>query len=118
VAGTAAYSPYHFIRRFHQRHRHTPPQYLLRRRILKARWLLADTDLSLTKICAAVGFESLGSFSATFYRLVGFSPRAYRARQTACSQHPERFSPNCFQVLMGCGNRYSLVQQVRAGQNR
>ncbi len=100
LARSAAYSPYHFIRRFQERYQRTPHQYLLRR-IMKARRLLADTNASVTEICAAVGFESLGSFSATFHRLVGLSPRAYRLRQQACSRHPERFIPNCYLVMMG-----------------
>jgi AraC-like DNA-binding protein len=36
--------------------------------------------LSVTEVCLAVGFTSLGSFSATFTRLTGQPPSAYKAR--------------------------------------
>jgi transcriptional regulator GlxA family with amidase domain len=58
----------------------TPHQYLTRRRIERARDLLAGTDLDVTEICFAVGFQSLGSFSALFHRCVGHAPTTYRAR--------------------------------------
>jgi AraC-like DNA-binding protein len=36
--------------------------------------------MSVTDVCIAVGFTSLGSFSSTFTRLVGEPPSAYKAR--------------------------------------
>ena len=42
--------------------------------------LLRRGDLSVTDVCLAVGFTSLGSFSSTFTRLVGEPPSAYRGR--------------------------------------
>jgi len=39
--------------------------------------------MSVTDVCLAVGFTSLGSFSSTFARLVGVPPSAYRARDHA-----------------------------------
>jgi AraC-like DNA-binding protein len=36
--------------------------------------------MSVTDVCMAVGFTSLGSFSSTFTRLVGEPPSAYKAR--------------------------------------
>jgi hypothetical protein len=42
--------------------------------------LLRRGDLSVTDVCMAVGFTSLGSFSSTFTRLVGEPPSAYRGR--------------------------------------
>jgi AraC-like DNA-binding protein len=40
--------------------------------------LLRAGDRSVTEVCFAVGFSSLGSFSSQFRRFVGDSPRAYQ----------------------------------------
>ena len=81
IASAAWFSPHHFLRLFKQAFGETPHQYLTRRRIQTARHLLARTDMSITDVCFAIGFESLGSFSLLFRRHVGVSPEAYR-RQT------------------------------------
>ncbi len=44
----------------------------------RAKALLRADELSVTDVCLAVGFTSLGSFSAQFRRFVGMSPTAYR----------------------------------------
>src|SRR5262245_39346824 len=79
MAGEASFSRYHFIRLFRDAFDQTPHQYLMRRRIEKAKDLLAEGELSVTEVCFAVGFQSLESFSALFRRAVGHSPKAYRA---------------------------------------
>ena len=71
IAARAHFSRYHFIRLFRRMFHETPHQYLTRKRIEKAKELLATGDLSVTEICFAVGFQSLGSFSALFRRAVG-----------------------------------------------
>jgi AraC-like DNA-binding protein len=40
--------------------------------------LLRTTDRSVTEICFAVGFSSLGTFSRTFRDIVGRSPSVFR----------------------------------------
>jgi AraC-like DNA-binding protein len=47
-------------------------------RITRAKELLSSSNRSITEICADVGFESLGSFSALFRKIAGVSPSAYR----------------------------------------
>jgi AraC-like DNA-binding protein len=78
-ASAACVSPYHFHRLFREVFHETPNQYLQRRRLTRARRLLASTDQSVTEICLAVGFESMTSFSALFRRTFGHSPREYRS---------------------------------------
>jgi AraC-like DNA-binding protein len=73
-----ALSPYYLIRAFRHVYKLTPHQYLVAQRIARAKELLRNSDLSITEICAAVGFESLGSFSTLFRKVAGVSPRAYR----------------------------------------
>jgi AraC-like DNA-binding protein len=73
-----ALSPYYLIRLFRRIYKQTPHQYLIQLRITRAKELLSHSDLSITEICADVGFESLGSFSALFRKIAGISPSAYR----------------------------------------
>jgi AraC-like DNA-binding protein len=78
LARAAHVSPRHFSRCFRRTFGETPHQYLLTRRIERARHLLRTTDLQVAEICLAVGFTSVGSFTTTFRRRVGVSPTAYR----------------------------------------
>jgi transcriptional regulator GlxA family with amidase domain len=80
LARTALMSPAHFSRRFRDAYSETPYSYLMTRRIERAKALLRRGDLTVTDVCFAVGWGSLGSFSARFTELVGESPSAYRAR--------------------------------------
>jgi AraC-like DNA-binding protein len=80
VAAVAGVSKYHFVRAFEATYGETPMRYLSRRRIERAQDLLRHANLTVTEICAAVGFSSLGSFSSRFSRLVGMTPSAYRDR--------------------------------------
>jgi len=41
-------------------------------------FLLRETDRTVTDVCFAVGFTSLGTFSRTFRGIVGETPSAYR----------------------------------------
>ena len=80
LARTALMSPAHFSRRFRETYAETPYSYLMTRRIERAKTLLRRGDLSVTDVCFAVGWTSLGSFCARFTDLVGESPSIYRAR--------------------------------------
>jgi AraC-like DNA-binding protein len=78
IAEVAWLSTHHFLRLFKRTFHETPHQYLIRKRIERAKYLLAHTDLSVTDVCLEVGFESLGSFSWLFRRRVGASPETFR----------------------------------------
>lgn len=80
IAEAAMMSPAHFSRQFRATYGETPNAYLMTRRMERAQALLRVGDLSVTEVCMAVGWSSLGSFSARFTRLVGETPSAYRAR--------------------------------------
>jgi AraC-like DNA-binding protein len=99
----AALSPYHFIRVFRWAYKQTPHQYLIRRRIEKAKELLRSSELPITDICTLVGFESLGSFSTLFRKQVGLSPRSYRnaASRTSLANTHSAYIPLCCCVLHG-----------------
>jgi AraC-like DNA-binding protein len=81
LARSAHVSEAHFSRSFKAAFGETPHRYLLSRRIERAKALLRAGELSVTEVCLAVGFTSLGSFSTQFRRFVGTSPREYRDRE-------------------------------------
>lgn len=81
VARAACLSPYHFHRLFVAAFGETPHGYVVRRRLERARHLLARTERPVTEVCLDAGFCSLGSFSALFRRRFGLSPRQFRAAQ-------------------------------------
>jgi len=97
LARAAGYSTYHFARAFAAAYGETPRAYLTRRRLERAKALLRTANLTVTEVCFAVGFESLGSFSSLFRRVVGQTPSGYqRASSRAGGQPP---IPGCV-VLM------------------
>ena len=80
----------HLSRQFRVAYGESPYSYLMTRRIERAMALLRKGDLSVTEVCFAVGFSSLGTFSTRFTELVGVPPSVYRreaARGTAGIPH-------------------------------
>jgi transcriptional regulator GlxA family with amidase domain len=94
LARIAGVSPRHFSRSFRRTFGETPHQYLLTRRIERARYLLRTTDMLVAEVCLEVGWGSVGSFTTTFRRHVGVSPTEYR-RENGDSSETERI-PLCF----------------------
>jgi transcriptional regulator GlxA family with amidase domain len=90
LARVAHVSEAHFIRTFRDTFGETPNRYLQRRRVERAMWLLRSSERSVTDICMAVGFSSLGTFSRVFTEIVGEPPSSYRRRG------PLAPVPSCF----------------------
>ncbi|MGZ8843228.1 MAG: helix-turn-helix domain-containing protein [Pyrinomonadaceae bacterium] len=99
ISKQACLSRYHFLRLFRDTFETTPHQYLIKKRIEKAKWLLRVRSLSVTDICFEVGFESLGSFSSLFRKCVGHAPINYRRRE----QESLNKVPGCFIQMFGLG---------------
>ena len=70
-------SPYHLHRRFREEVGTTPHEYLLQRRLRRARELLAE-GATVTETAGATGFSSPGYFSTVFRRRIGVTPTAFR----------------------------------------
>src|SRR5207302_11477114 len=71
-------SPCHLTRVFKRATGLSPHQFIVRRRIDRARVLLAARELSIGAVGHAVGFRSCSHFSATFRRGTGTSPSVYQ----------------------------------------
>jgi transcriptional regulator GlxA family with amidase domain len=96
LARSAVASPKHFIRSFRAAFGETPHQYLLRRRVERAKELLRATDASVTEVSLEVGFRSLGSFSTAFRSLAGEPPSRYRA---AWQERDQPAVPGCHTLM-------------------
>jgi transcriptional regulator GlxA family with amidase domain len=96
LARRALMSPGHFSRSFRAAFGETPYNYLMTRRIERAKALLRRGDLSVTEVCFAVGCTSLGSFSSRFTELVGESPSAYRSRDHSAGA----VIPSCYAMMV------------------
>jgi AraC-like DNA-binding protein len=97
LAALAGISKFHFQRTFKATYGISPAEYLSRRRLERAQDLLRATNLTVTEVCHAVGFSSLGSFSARFRELVGESPTAFQARFAVGAPH----IPGCLLFMWG-----------------
>ena len=99
VSKQAFLSRFHFHRLFKQVYKKTPHQYIIEKRLNKARILLSDNK-PVTEVCNEVGFESLGSFSVLFKKEIGFAPQYYRnqAYKKKMEQlaEPKKAIPHCF----------------------
>ena len=59
----------------------SPINYMISRRIEESKYLLAETDLSMSQIAQLLGFSSLSYFSQVFHRTQSISPKEYRQSQ-------------------------------------
>ncbi|WP_338403912.1 AraC family transcriptional regulator [Cellulosimicrobium arenosum] len=99
VAQVAGYSPFHFAREFSRAFGTSPIAYLATRRVERAKDLLRAANLTVTEVCHAVGFTSLGTFSARFTAMVGVTPTAYRTEHVRRGGPPP--VPGCFALAWG-----------------
>jgi len=98
ISSHACFSRYHFLRLFRQAFNKTPHQYLIERRIERAKELLSANELRVTDVCFEVGFQSLGSFSSLFHKSVGHPPITFREKSRE-TQAAKRQVPGCFLVM-------------------
>jgi AraC-like DNA-binding protein len=102
LAQVAGISKYHFLRSFAKVYGRTPAAYLSERRIERAQDLLRTTNLTVTEVCFAVGYSSLGSFSARFSEITGETPSAFQRRYVALGTP---VIPGCYVFMAGLVER-------------
>jgi AraC-like DNA-binding protein len=97
----------HLSREFKAAFGESPYSYLMTRRIERAMAFLRRGDGSVTEVCFAVGFSSLGTFSTRFSELVGMPPSVYRERAASATEG----MPACVskQVTRPVRNREALA---------
>lgn len=78
LADALGYSPYHLTRVFRTVVGVPPGEYRTALRFDLAKRLLLREELSVTETCFEVGFDSLGTFSSRFSKLVGVSPAEFQ----------------------------------------
>ncbi|MBJ2256950.1 AraC family transcriptional regulator [Pseudomonas psychrophila] len=78
LAAQCALSPYHFARMFRESFGVPPHQYLLARRLARARDLLRHSALALGDVALACGFASASHFANRFKQSLGSTPGEYR----------------------------------------
>ncbi|SFD52357.1 helix-turn-helix transcriptional regulator [Paracidovorax konjaci] len=79
MARTIGYSPNHFTRLFRHSFQKSPHQYVIDRRIERARLLLLDPARSIAEIAAECGFATQAHLSSAFKRRLGLTPGEFRA---------------------------------------
>jgi AraC family transcriptional regulator len=80
ISTVASFSPFHFARVFRTAMGVSPHQYIIGRRVERARFLLRTTNWTLAAIAREVGFASGSHLALHFKRVLGESPRHYRRR--------------------------------------
>jgi len=79
MAAVARLSAYHFARQFKATTGLPPHQFVIARRVERARELLqGGTDLSLAEVAADVGFSDQSQFSRHFKRALGVTPGQFQ----------------------------------------
>jgi transcriptional regulator GlxA family with amidase domain len=80
MAQMAALSTGGFVRLFREAVGTSPQGYLLRLRLVRARTLLLQTELSIEAVTEQCGFCDRSYFSTVFRREIGVPPAAFRAQ--------------------------------------
>ena len=78
LAEVAELSTYHFVRMFKRTLDLTPYQYLLGRRVERAKELLRNKTASLAEVGLSTGFSSQSHFTSAFHRAVGATPAEFQ----------------------------------------
>lgn len=78
VAEAVRLSPSHFSRQFKARTGYSPYEYIVLRRIDRAKYLLTSTDQTVSEIAFATGYSSEENFIHSFRKHVGLSPGLFR----------------------------------------
>ncbi len=78
IAEVADLSQFHFARAFRKSMGQTPQQYLMERRIERAKELLAKNELPIVEISLRTGFKNQSHFTTLFRKFTNFTPKLWR----------------------------------------
>lgn len=78
LASRSRWKEQHFIRIFTNYIGETPYQYILRKKICRAKTLISDTTFTFSEISFELGFQSYGNFCNAFKKITGKTPNSFR----------------------------------------
>lgn len=78
LANAACLSPFHFARSFRNTMGKTPHQFLVERRIVRAKQMLANRVANMADIAADTGFKTQSGFTKSFRKITGETPGRFR----------------------------------------
>ena len=78
LAEEAHMNKFHLSHAFKREYGISPINYMISRRLEESKYLLAETDLSMSQIAQLLGFSSLSYFSQVFHRTQEITPMEYR----------------------------------------
>lgn len=78
LAEEAHMNKFYLSHSFKQEYGISPINYMISRRLEESKYLLAETDLSMSQIAQLLGFSSLSYFSQVFHRTQKITPMEYR----------------------------------------
>lgn len=78
LAEMAELSRSHFTRAFQNAMGEPPQEYIIGRRLSRAREMLADVQLTIAEVAAATGFSSQAHLTTAFKKRLGVTPSDYR----------------------------------------
>lgn len=77
LAKVAGLSRCHFVRQFRVATGESPMRYMHRRRIERAKTMLATRDARIAAVAAGLGFADQSHFTRIFGRIVGVTPKRF-----------------------------------------
>jgi len=80
LADAVHLSPFHFSRMFRVSTGRSPHEWIMLKRMARAKSLLACTRMPLPDVAKASGYRTHSHFSGMFHAVVGMTPGQYRAR--------------------------------------
>lgn len=78
LSSVAHINKYYLAHAFKEEYGLSPIRYMISRRIDESRFLLQETDMSMSQIARVLGFSSASYFSQSFRRAEGMTPAEYR----------------------------------------
>ncbi len=91
LASLSGLSMFHFSRKFKLTTGLSPYEYVLVRRVQKARALLINTDRSIAEVALDVGFSSQSHFTTVFKQVLGQTPGRFREGASRQAKKRQQF---------------------------
>jgi AraC family transcriptional regulator len=92
LASLVGLSRMHFAAQFREATGYRPHEYVLTRRIERAKDILANTNMPIAEVALSVGFSAQSHFSTVFKRLTGDTPARWRRMVASVTAPCMRFS--------------------------